>query len=191
MHDSAPVKYSFILCRYGCLEVVEATRRILGEYSYRLTVRQVYYRLISPPYQLFPNTATNYKTFDKILTKARERKEVDWRKIEDRARSILGGEKNTFDSPEGYVDWLFRELNERYYDKSYWESQSSHASASAKDHAQHPLREGGQAIQVRGLPFEGIQQLHQSHGSSRKVPAIEECCHPSLRRDHDPSGLDM
>ena len=51
---------------------------------------------------------------------------MDWRRIEDRARSILGGEKNAFDSPEGYVDWLFRELNERYYDKSYWDSQSRH-----------------------------------------------------------------
>ena len=56
------------------LEVVEATRRILGEYSYRLTVRQVYYRLISPPYQLFPNTATNYKTFGQDSDKG-ERKE--------------------------------------------------------------------------------------------------------------------
>jgi hypothetical protein len=132
-------------------EVVEATRRILEEYSYRLTVRQVYYRLISPPYQLFPNTATNYKTFDKILTKARERHELDWRKIEDRARSVLGGEKNVFDSPEGYVDWLFGELNERYYDKSYWESQPSHVEVWVEKDALSTLFE--RAVKQYRLEF--------------------------------------
>jgi hypothetical protein len=88
-------------------EVVGATNRILGEYRVRLTVRQTYYRLISPPYQLFANTATNYKSFDKIITKAREREEIDWKRIEDRARTIWGGEKDVFGSPEDYVEWLF------------------------------------------------------------------------------------
>ncbi len=172
-------------------EVVEATRRILGEYSYRLTVRQVYYRLISPPYQLFPNTATNYKTFDKILTKARERHEVDWRKIEDRARSILGGEKNVFDSPEGYVDWLFGELNERYYDKSYWESQSSHVEVWVEKDALSTLFERAvKQYRIVVFPSRGYSSYTKVMEALERFPRRKNVIILHFG-DHDPSGLDM
>ena len=73
-------------------EVVRASNEVVAQYDIRLTVRQIYYRLVSPPYQLFENTAGNYKGFDRILTRAREKGDVDWTRIEDRARTVLGGE---------------------------------------------------------------------------------------------------
>jgi hypothetical protein len=72
-------------------EVVRVVNEILNQYPYRLTVRQIYYRCISPPYQIFGATKT-YKSFDKILTRAREREDVNWMRIEDRARRIAGGD---------------------------------------------------------------------------------------------------
>ncbi|MGH9917720.1 MAG: hypothetical protein ACRD6W_02425 [Nitrososphaerales archaeon] len=172
-------------------EVVEATRRILEEYTYRLTVRQIYYRLISPPYQLFPNTATNYKTFDKILTKARERKEVDWRKIEDRARSILGGEKNVFDSPEGYVDWLFRELNERYYDKSYWDDQPKHVEVWVEKDALSTLFERAvKQFRIVVFPSRGYSSYTKVMEALERFPEGKDVVILHFG-DHDPSGLDM
>ncbi len=172
-------------------EVVEATRRVLEEYSYRLTVRQIYYRLISPPYQLFPNTATNYKTFDKILTKARERKEVDWRKIEDRARSILGGEKNIFDSPEGYMDWLFGGVNERYYDKSHWKSQLSHVEVWVEKDALSTLFERAvKQYRIVVFPSRGYSSYTKVMEALERFPQQKNVIILHFG-DHDPSGLDM
>ncbi|MDG6926681.1 MAG: hypothetical protein JRN09_09025 [Nitrososphaerota archaeon] len=172
-------------------EVVGATRRIFGEYSYRLTVRQVYYRLISPPYQLFPNTATNYKTFDKILTKARERHEVDWRKIEDRARSILGGERNVFDSPDGYVDWLFGELNEQYYDKSYWEGQPNHVEVWVEKDALSTLFERAvKKYRIVVFPSRGYSSYTKVMEALERFPREKNVIILHFG-DHDPSGLDM
>jgi len=73
-------------------EVVRASNDIMEQYNIRLTVRQIYYRLVSPPYQLFDNTANSYKQFDSMLTRARERGDIPWRGIEDRSRRIEGGE---------------------------------------------------------------------------------------------------
>jgi hypothetical protein len=164
-------------------EVVEATRRVLEEYSYRLTVRQIYYRLISPPYQLFPNTATNYKTFDKILTKARERKEVDW--------SILGGEQNIFDSPEGYMDWLFGGLNERYYDKSHWKSQLSHVEVWVEKDALSTLFERAvKQYRIVVFPSRGYSSYTKVMEALERFPQRKNVVILHFG-DHDPSGLDM
>lgn len=57
-------------------EVVLLVNDILDQYDFALTVRQIYYRLISDPYILFQNTRSNYNGFDRILTKARDRKSV-------------------------------------------------------------------------------------------------------------------
>jgi hypothetical protein len=173
-------------------EVVEATRRILEEYSYRLTVRQVYYRLISPPYQLFPNTATNYKTFDKILTKARERKEVDWKKIEDRARSILGGEKQPiFSSEEQYVDWLFQLLNETYYDKSHWDDQPNHVEVWVEKDALSTLFERAvKQYRLVVFPSRGYSSYTKVMEALERFPEQKNVIILHFG-DHDPSGLDM
>ena len=82
-------------------EVVPLVNEILDQYTFALTVRQIYYRLISDPYILFENTRSNYNGFDRILTKAREEEEVDWTRIEDRTRQSIGGEeKIEVETPE-------------------------------------------------------------------------------------------
>ncbi len=172
-------------------EVVKATNRVLSEYRVHLTVRQVYYRLISPPYQLFANTATNYKSFDKVITKARERGEIDWRRIEDRARSTLGGEKkDIFRSPEEYVEWLFN-LSEGNYDKSRWEGQPNYVEVWVEKDALSALF--GSAVKA----YRAVVFPSRGYSSFTKVmEALERF--PKQRSitilhfsDHDPSGLDM
>lgn len=171
-------------------EVVKATNRILSEYRVRLTVRQVYYRLISPPYQLFANKATNYKSFDKVITKARKKREIDWRRIEDRARSTLGGEKNVFSSPEQYVEWLFN-VSEGHYDKSRWDGQPNYVEVWVEKDALSALF--GSAVK----PYRTVVFPSRGYSSFTKVmEALERF--PKQKSitilhfsDHDPSGLDM
>jgi len=44
-------------------EVVQLVNQILAQYT-KATVRQIYYRLISPPYQYMLNTRSMYSSFD-------------------------------------------------------------------------------------------------------------------------------
>lgn len=172
-------------------EVVSATNRILADYSYRLTVRQIYYRLISPPYQLFANTSTNYKSFDKQLTKARERGEIDWRRIEDRARRTLGGEKNVFSSPEHYTDWLFSLLNEDHYSRSRWEDQGRHVEVWVEKDALSTLFE--RALKDYGavvFPSRGYSSYTKVMEALERFPDGKDAVILHFG-DHDPSGLDM
>ena len=57
-------------------EVVSLVNKILDEYD-QATIRQIYYRLVSPPYQYMDNTRSMYCSFDGMLTKAREDGEVN------------------------------------------------------------------------------------------------------------------
>ena len=183
-------------------EIVKATNDIIATYSILLTVRQLYYRLISPPFQLFANTMNNYKGFDKILTRARERDDVDWTKIEDRARSTHGGEAErlTFDTVQQYVDWVFGTINERYYDRKYWPDQPKYVEVWVEKEALSRLFE--QACE----PFRVITFPSRGYSSFTKVmeakDRFDEADNPNTDEeakdmiilhfgDHDPSGIDM
>ena len=182
--------------------VVEATNKVIAQYKLLLTVRQIYYRLISPPFQLFANTINNYKGFDKILTRARERDDVDWTRIEDRARSTHGGEgeRLTFDTVQQYVDWVFDTINERYYDRKYWPDQPKYVEVWVEKEALSRLFE--QACE----PFRVITFPSRGYSSFTKVmeakDRFDEADNPNTDEeakdmiilhfgDHDPSGIDM
>jgi len=51
-------------------EIVGAVNKILGEYDFPLTVRQIYYRLVAA--NLIPNTRSAYNQLSSWLVKARE-----------------------------------------------------------------------------------------------------------------------
>jgi len=100
-------------------EIVEKTNSIFSEYSTRLTVRQIYYRLVSSI--TIPNNVKAYKRLVKQLTKAREEGAIDWRKIEDRRRDTIGGDWG-FRNPEQWSDYTLRVLGENYVE-AMWKNQ--------------------------------------------------------------------
>ncbi|GAJ10542.1 unnamed protein product, partial [marine sediment metagenome] len=83
-------------------ETIPVVNEIISQYDIKLTVRQIYYRLISDPYNLFENTKSRYTQFDKMLVVARERGEVDHTSIEDRTREALGGDFD-YGSPQEFL----------------------------------------------------------------------------------------
>lgn len=123
-------------------ELVKAVNEILSQYAMKLTLRQIYYRLVSK--NLIPNTRTSYKGLSHQLVKARESGDVDGSKIEDRSRQVLGlvsilntdKDLNSAVQVRGYGDWGFEDpdtclevfktfLQEAWqgYDKPMWTDQ--------------------------------------------------------------------
>ena len=172
-------------------QVVEAVNKLLPQYRTKLTVRQIYYRLISPPYQLFPNAVKFYKGFDHILTRAREKGDVDWRAIEDSARAERGGDPNTSDDPQEYVESLFNILNERYYKKAHWATQPKYVEVWVEKVALANLfMEACSGLFVVVFPSRGYSSFTKVMEATERLS--DEKPNVILHfTDHDPSGLDM
>jgi|SRR5208337_1402459 len=172
-------------------DIVRITNEILSQYQIRLTVRQIYYRLISPPYQLFPNTQASYKGFDRIITRARENEDVDWNRLEDRARTTLGGEGMVFSNTGQYVDWLFRWLNRGDFERSYWDDQPSYVEAWVEKDALSSLFEiAAEPFRVIVFPSRGYSSFTKVMEAVKRFPTGKEVVILHFA-DHDPSGVDM
>jgi len=173
-------------------EIVPLVNRILDEYAMPLTVRQIFYRLVSPPYQAFENTQQNYKGLDRILTKARERDDIDWRRIEDRARETLGGDSG-YDGP---TDWLKSRLtffDPAYYIKPMWDNQPELIEVWVeKDALSRLFSDVARPYRVLVFPSRGYSSF------TKVMEAIEDRFNGVDKpvvilhfADHDPSGLDI
>ena len=174
--------------------VVKAVNEVMEQYTVRLTVRQIYYRMVSPPYQLFPNTVQSYKGFDHMLTRAREKADVDWRRIEDRARRTEGGDSG-FRDPESYVASLISWLNADMYDRKMWLNQSQLVEVWVEKDALATLFSsvtvGFKTVlfPTRGYSsFTGVMEA-----ITRFKDAVEQSKPVTILHftDHDPSGLNM
>lgn len=69
-------------------ELVAAALDVLAEYNIRMTLRQLYYRLVAR--QLILNNTSQYKRLSSVLVWAREQHMMSWFALEDRTRAILG-----------------------------------------------------------------------------------------------------
>ncbi len=174
-------------------QIVKATNQVLKEYNIRLTIRQIYYRLVSPPFQIFPNNLKSYKAFDRHLTRARENYAVDWRAIEDRRRNTIGGEpKLTFESPQEYIEWLLQDIQDNtYYDKLYWAEQPKSVEVWIEKEALGTLAlQACKEYKVIVFPSVGYSSFTKIMEAITRFPKNKETVILYFG-DHDPSGIDM
>jgi len=177
-------------------QVVDVTNKVISQYDVRLTVRQIYYRLISPPFQLFANKMSNYKGFDKILTRAREKEDVDWRRIEDRSRTTIGGDGG-WDSPEQFTEYVIQRTKDLWegYGRPAWRGQENYVEVWVEKDALATLVSNvANRFNVLTYPSRGYSSF------TRVKEAIEDRFAEVIDTrnifivhltDHDPSGLDM
>ena len=70
---------------------LEAVNAVIGEYEaqgYRLTLRQLYYQLVSR--NIIENLQREYDKLGVMLANARKAGQVSWDAIEDRTRNLVG-----------------------------------------------------------------------------------------------------
>lgn len=65
--------------------LIQRANKILGEYSQKLTVRQLYYQFVARGW--LPNTQRNYSNLAARVTDARYAGAIDWEALEDRGRT--------------------------------------------------------------------------------------------------------
>jgi hypothetical protein len=187
-------------------EIIRATNQIIQQYRTKLTVRQIYYRLISPPFQLFANTTNNYKGFDHLLTMAREKDDVDWTRIEDRARDTYGPaiewfgysirlsqELNDYEKPQDFLHAIWKQLDKlsEYYTRSLWEEQPKYVEVWVEKDALSGLFIGAcETYNTLVFPSRGYSSYTKVMEAVERFPNDKEIFLLHFA-DHDPSGIDM
>jgi hypothetical protein len=137
-------------------EVVKAALEVFTQYDSALTLRQLYYRLVSR--QLFPNTMNCYKRLSRMMVKAREEGDVPINCLEDRSRRILGRGDTGYYSAQAFLKRRLANLMESYKDfkMPMWDVQSNHIVVSLeKDALSRLVSEVANQYAVRTFPTRG------------------------------------
>jgi hypothetical protein len=84
-------------------KIVPAVKEVISEFpSIRLTLRQIFYRLVTKG--ILKNQRNQYNVLSMELVKARWRGLIPFSAIEDQNREVIGGESYRFTSPEGVFE---------------------------------------------------------------------------------------
>ena len=172
------------------LNVVEMSERICVSYAergYDLTLRQLYYQLVTR--NVFPNTEQSYKRLGNIVSDARRAGLIDWQHIVDRTRNLR--QAGSWDSPAELVEQASAQYRSRR-----WEGQSVQVEAWIEKDALAGVLET--AADEFSLPFFSCRgYCSDSEMWSAAVRIMQRAKHQRQNTlilhlgDHDPSGLDM
>lgn len=169
--------------------MVELVREVLGQYSFKPTVRQVYYRLVSPPYQVIENKTSVYKYYDAQAVRARERGDIPRDAFSDSSRRTLGGDYG-YRGPEAFKKALIDAARPENYTRPMWDTQPSVVEVWVEKDAL--------AVLLNAVAENYRVSVFASRGYSpftlldKAVDRFQEKGGVILDfRDHDPSGLDM
>ncbi len=173
-------------------EYVRATNNIISQYNIRLTVRQIFYRLISSGF--IQNTINSYKLFDRMITRGREKRDIDPSNIIDRARQTIGGDYG-YTSVEDFVRSKISELEDtEQYTRRVWEDQPQYVELWVEKDALATLfssvADGYRVITYPSRGYSSFTKVYEaikerfSVYSDRPITILHFA-------DHDPSGLNM
>jgi len=171
------------------IERLETINSIIEEYAaggYRLTLRQLYYQLVSR--DIIPNKTAEYSKLSTLLTKGRMAGVVDWNAIEDRVRRpylpywVLDIADALHDTARQYR--LDRMEGQRNYVEVWCE----------KDALSGILRRVTGRFHVQLMVNRGYSSTTAMYDAANRfldMIDIGKEGHILYLGDHDPSGLDM
>ena len=137
-------------------EVVKEAVEVFEQYDTKLTLRQLYYRLVSK--HLFLNTLNNYKRLSRIMVKAREQEDAPINCLEDRSRRVLGRGDTGYESAEEFLRNKLKSLQDSWkgFTMPMWEDQSYNVLISLeKDALSRLVSKVANMYSVRTFPTRG------------------------------------
>ena len=175
-------------------EIVEAALEVFKQYDSALTLRQLYYRLVSR--QMISNTINSYKRLSRIMVKAREQLDVPVNCLEDRSRRILGRGDTGFASAEEFLRKRIAGLRESYKDFTMpmWNEQPNFVLVSLeKDALSRLVGDIANQYSIRTFPTRGYPSFTYVNRMATYIrnrlkgkPTVV-----LYFGDFDPSGIDI
>lgn len=173
----------------GTKALIANVNAIIEEYraqGYVLTVRQVFYQLVSR--DLIPNTMREYKSVAKTINDGRLAGLIDWDAIEDRTRSFVTNSRWSnpqsilYSAAEGFHMDMWKNQPCRVYLIVEKEALSGVFGRICQQY-DIPL------LAARGYP--SISVVREFADSELNGATMAQNAHVLHFGDHDPSGIDM
>jgi hypothetical protein len=173
-------------------EIVPKVNAILKQYEYPLTLRQVYYRLVAA--MAIENTRSNYTSLSSILVKARERGEVDYKRIEDRVRSTID-DPYMLQCPNDLYEMMTYSMDHaaKKYRRDPWPKQDSHVEVWLEKDALSTVisRIATDKYGVTVAVNRGYGSFSFIKEGAERLAMFDKSIHILYFGDFDPSGEDM
>jgi hypothetical protein len=170
-------------------------KEILSEYREPLTVRQLYYQLVSR--QKIGNSQTYYQKVSRDITTARESREIDPDTIEDRGRESSEGDYWKDRDASGFIQDLISSVKSQYYNYQYpkWINQPNYIEVWCEKQAlQRIVSEIAGKYGVVSCVAKGFSSFTFVNDASRRFSnkiCKGKTCKILYFGDFDPSGEDM
>jgi hypothetical protein len=183
------IQYAKINIRLSGLALIGHVNAIISEYEtagYSLTLRQVYYQLVSR--DLIDNSEKSYKHVGSLASNGRLAGLIDWQAIEDRTRTLR--RLPHWDAPAEIVESAASQ-----YRCDLWEGQGRYCEVWVeKDALIGIVEQSAQRLDCPCFSCRGYTSQSEMWGAAMrfvdKTNNGRECVLIHLG-DHDPSGIDM
>ncbi|KKN21799.1 hypothetical protein LCGC14_0921790 [marine sediment metagenome] len=170
--------------------IVPRVSEIIGGYSYRPTLRQVFYRLVAA--LLIPNTEVTYKSLSRATVLAREQEIIDPLCFDDRIRTSSGGDYG-YSNPDTFVQNAVSELRDApsSYTRLMWESQAVLPIIwLEKDALFTPVNSIAERYRIKVYAARGYSSFTAVYQAAQEIDGYKPVRVLQLT-DFDPSGEDM
>lgn len=177
-------------------EVIEAARKIVGEFSDKITIRQLYYQLVSR--QVIPNIQKEYKRLVAAMADARRSHAIPFDAFEDRSRDEADEQYRQETGPSYVQRMLVQKAREAwmYVGRSRWYDQPAYVEVWVEKQALQGIFESalsgtGVPLQVcKGYPSLSILNAAAARFQEKRDNGVERLIIQYFG-DFDPSGEDI
>jgi len=187
--------------------LVEHTKEIMTQYTTKLTLRQIFYRLVSK--HIIDNTVQQYKYLSSVLVDARIKGIIPFDSMEDRTRRMHDSSyyqiskhllfyieyaNREVEPPQKYLnearDYLENCLD--YFELPKWLNQKNYVEVWLEKEALSGLfQQTTSELHVRLAPCRGYPSLTFMYDASKALSNIKEPITILYFGDFDPSGMDI
>ncbi|MBA7627820.1 hypothetical protein ES703_35289 [subsurface metagenome] len=170
--------------------IVPKVKELLESFSYRPTLRQIFYRLVAA--LLIPNTEVTYKSLSRATVLAREEYLIDPLAFQDRVRTSQGGDYG-FDSPEELIEAALADLRDSpsQYTRKMWTTQQTMPIIwLEKDALFTPITTIADRYRVKVYAARGYSSFTAVYEAAQDIDGAMPTRVLQLT-DFDPSGEDM
>jgi len=173
-------------------QLVQRTLEVIQQYDIRLTVRQIYYRLVAAGH--IKNSRSSYNSLDRSLVNARLRGIIPFGTIEDRSRGFLSGDVEDWQTPEGYFKNAVETLRtlDSYYEVPFWLEQPEYVEVWVEKDALASLcNQICDKYNVRLAPCKGYPSLTFLYEASKHLANVDKPITILYFGDFDMRGKDI
>lgn len=173
--------------------LLKEIKKIIAQYDTKLTVRQIYYQLVSK--HLIENTISQYQRVSRIIVKARYNGDIAWEDIEDRTRQAKGGDEVEKTIEEYFSDVLnYFQTSYMYYNLPTWKNQWIYLEVWYEKQALEGIFDSvARKYNVTHLACKGYSSHTMGFELLKRVKRFGEGreTHIVYFGDFDPSGMDI